>query len=143
MLKKIKKLNHLKQNQKIFFKLDRKDQTKIIEFKIEIDKKREAIFLRNKSLTSFNFNIIEKNLTKVVLYKEGIINNSLYSTAINLGIKPNTIVEFARLYGFQVDFQRDIWKGDSFQIIYEQFENEDGSLVENGDIFFKLKYSRK
>ena len=35
-----------------------------------------------------------------------------------------------------MDFQRDIWKGDSFQIIYEQFENEDGSLVENGDILF-------
>ena len=135
-VKKNKEVKSLKQNQKIFFKLDRKDQTKIIEFKIEIDKKREAIFLRNKSLTSFNFNIIEKNLIKVVLYKEGTINNSLYSTAISLGIKPNTIVEFARLYGFQIDFQRDIWKGDSFQIIYEQFENEDGSLVENGDILF-------
>ena len=68
-----------------------------------------------------------------------ILNKNLKvmdSTAISLGIKPNTIVEFARLYGFQVDFQRDIWKGDSFQIIYEQFENEDGSLVENGDILF-------
>ena len=135
-VKKNKEVKSLKQNQKIFFKLDRKDQTRIIEFKIEIDKKREAIFLRNKSLASFKFNIIEKNLNKVVLYKEGTINNSLYSTAISLGIKPNTIVEFARLYGFQVDFQRDIWKGDSFQIIYEQFENEDGSLVENGDILF-------
>ena len=45
------------------------------------------------------------------------------------------IIEFARLYGFQVDFQRDIWKGD-FQIIYEQFENEDKSLIESGDIIF-------
>jgi murein DD-endopeptidase MepM/ murein hydrolase activator NlpD len=71
-----------------------------------------------------------------LIFKEGIIENSLYNTAIKLGIKPNTIIEFARLYGFQVDFQRDIWKGDSFQIIYEQFENEDGSLIENGDIIF-------
>ena len=61
---------------------------------------------------------------------------SLYSAAIEVGIKPNTIIEFARLYGFQIDFQRDIWKGDFFQIIYEQFENEDGSIIENGDIVF-------
>ena len=85
---------------------------------------------------SFNSRVIEKNLTKVLIFKEGIIQNSLYNTAINLGIKRSTIIEVARLYGFKVDFHRDIWKGDSFQIIYEQFENDDGSLIENGDIIF-------
>ena len=50
------------------------------------------------------------------------IFRSLYKSAIDLKIQPNIIVEFARLYGFQVDFQRDIWKNDSFQIIYEEFK---------------------
>ena len=135
-IKKLKEIKSLKLNQKIFFKIDRKDKVKIIEFKIEIDKKRYAIFKRETDIASFNSKIIEKDLTKVIIFKEGIIQNSLYNTAINLGIKPNTIIEFARLYGFQVDFQRDIWKGDSFQIIYEQFENDDGSLIESGDIIF-------
>ena len=31
---------------------------------------------------------------------------------------------------------KGIFEGDSFQIIYEQFENEDGSLIESGDIIF-------
>ena len=61
--------------------------------------------------------------------------NSLYNTAISLGIKPNIIIEFARLYGFQVDFQ-EIFERRFFQIIYEQFENNDGSLIESGDIIF-------
>ena len=135
-IKKLKEIKSLKLNQKIFFKIDRKDKVKIIEFKIEIDKKRDAIFKRETNIASFNSKIIEKDLTKVVIFKEGIIKNSLYNTAINLGIKPNTIIEFARLYGFQVDFQRDIWKGDSFQIIYEQYENDDGSLIESGDIIY-------
>ena len=135
-IKKLKEIKSLKLNQKIFFKIDRKDQVKVIEFKIEIDKKRDAIFKRETNIASFNSKIIEKNLTKVVIFKEGIIQNSLYNTAINLGIKPNIIIEFARLYGFQVDFQRDIWKGDSFQIIYEQYENDDGSLIESGDIIY-------
>ena len=53
---------------------------------------------------------------------------------MNLKIKPNIIIEFARLYGFQVDFQRDIWKNDSFQIIYEEFFNKDGKIIETGNI---------
>ena len=136
LVKNQKEIKSLKQNQQIYFKLDRKNNIKIIEFKIEINKKKDLVFLRDSNFLDFSSKIIEKNLSKVIIFKEGVIENSLYNTAIKLGIKPNTIIEFARLYGFQVDFQRDIWRGDSFQIIYEQFENEDGSLIESGDIIF-------
>ena len=124
-VKKQKEIKSLKQNQQIYFKIDRKDNIQVIESRIEISKKKDLVLIRDKILDKFSSKIIEKNLNKVLVFKEGIIENSLYNTAIKLGIKPNTIIEFARLYGFQVDFQRDIWKGDSFQIIYEQFENED------------------
>ena len=70
------------------------------------------------------------------MYKETLITNSLYNSAISLGIKPNIILEFARLYGFQVDFQRDIWKNDSFQIIYEEFLNDKNQVVDTGQIIF-------
>ena len=40
------------------------------------------------------------------------------------------------MYGFQIDFQRDIWKNDSFQIIYEEFVNEDNTVVDTGEILF-------
>ncbi|MDC2969020.1 M23 family metallopeptidase [Candidatus Pelagibacter sp.] len=131
-----KEIKTLNQNQEIYFKIDRKDNVRIIEFKVEINKKKDVVFLRDENLLNFSSKIEEKILNKVIIFKEGIIESSLYNTAIKLGIKPNTIVEFARLYGFQVDFQRDIWKGDTFQIIYEQFENEDRSLIETGDIIF-------
>ena len=136
IVKKYKEIKSLKENQQIYFKIDRKNNVKLIELKIEINKKKDLLFLRDTNLLDFSSRIIEKNLSKKIIFKEGIIENSLYSTAIDLGIKPNIIIEFARLYGFQVDFQRDIWKGDSFQIIYEQFENDDGSLIESGDIIF-------
>jgi murein DD-endopeptidase MepM/ murein hydrolase activator NlpD len=55
---------------------------------------------------------------------------------MNLKISPSIIVEFARLYGFQIDFQRDIWKNDSFQIIYEEFINEKNNIVDTGEIIF-------
>ena len=131
-----KNINILKLNQKIFFKIDKKNNTKIVNFTIEIDKKKNIFFEKIDNDETFVSKIIEKNLTKTIAFQEGVIKSSLYNAALKLGIKPNTIVEFARLYGFQIDFQRDIWKNDSFQIIYEEFKNEDGSVVEVGDIIY-------
>ena len=131
-----KNINILKLNQKIFFKIDKKNNTKIVNFTIEIDKKKNIFFEKIDNDETFVSKIIEKTLTKTIAFQEGIIKSSLYNAALKLGIKPNTIVEFARLYGFQIDFQRDIWKNDSFQIIYEEFKNEDGSVIEVGDIIY-------
>ena len=133
---KNKNIKILKLNQKIFFKIDKKDRPKIIYFSVEIDKKKNILFKRTENKKAYTSKIIEKELKKLLSYKEGIITTSLYNTALEIGIKPNTIVEFARLYGFQVDFQRDIWKNDSFQIIYEEFQNDKGETLEVGEIIY-------
>ena len=135
-IKSEKKLKILRINQKIFFKIDKRGLPKIIELKIELDNKNEIFFSRSLEEKSFTSQIIEKNLEKVITYKESIILSSLYNTAIKIGIKPNVIIDFARLYGFQIDFQRDIWKNDSFQIIYEEFKNIEGEVVETGEIIY-------
>ena len=131
-----KSLKILGINQRFTFKFDNLSDYKVIEFKIETDKKNEVLFIKNFEENSFISKKIKKNFKKNIVYKETIIKNSLYSSAINLGIKPSIIIEFARLYGFQVDFQRDIWRDDSFQIIYEEFVNEDNKIVDTGGIIF-------
>ncbi len=130
-----KSLKVLKINQKFTFKFDELLENKIIEFKIETDKKNEILFVKNKA-NIFISKKIKKNFTKRLVYKETIITNSLYNSALNLSIKPNVIIEFARLYGFQVDFQRDVWKDDSFQIIYEEYINDENKVVDTGEIIF-------
>jgi len=133
---KHKSLKILRTGQKFFFKIDQMEGPTILEFKIETDKKNEMYFSRIINKNTFISKLIEKNFSKEITYKEAIIKSSLYSSAINLGIKPNVIIEFARLYGFQVDFQRDIWKNDVFQIIYEEFKNEKGKVVDTGEIIY-------
>ena len=133
---KNKSLKILKVNQKFIFKFDNLLDQKVIEFRIEKDKKNQIIFKKDLTSNTFVSTEIEKNFEKKLVYKETIITNSLYNSALNLGIKPNIILEFARLYGFQVDFQRDIWKNDSFQIIYEEFINENNKVVDTGEIIF-------
>ena len=135
-IKKNKNLKILKLNQSIFFKIDRKNIPRIIEFKIEISKKKEIFFSRKRIEDNFIYKIVQKNLDKIISYKEGIITTSLYDAAIKLKIKPNVIIDFARMYGFQVDFQRDIWKNDSFQIIFEEFKNQEGLVIETGEIIY-------
>ena len=135
-IKKNKTIKILRPSQQIYFKIDKKNEQKILEFTVELSKKKEIYFKRDSESKNFKSNILEKNLTKVITYKESKITNSLYQSATSLKIKPNIIIEFARLYGFQVDFQRDIWKNDSFQIIYEEFYNDDGKIIETGNIIF-------
>ena len=131
-----KKLKILRINQKFKFKFDNLSDYKITEFRIETDKKNEILFKKSKKENIFVSKNIKKNFIKKTVYKETIITDSLYNSALSLGIKPNIIIEFARLYGFQVDFQRDIWKNDSFQIIYEEFINENNKTVDTGEIIF-------
>ena len=135
-IKQEKTLKVLKINQKFNFKFDNLSKTKVIEFIIETDKKNEIIFKKTSIKNTFTSKKIKKNFKKRLSYKETVITNSLYNSAIDLGIKPNIIIEFARLYGFQVDFQRDIWKNDSFQIIYEEFVNDKNKIVDTGEIIF-------
>ena len=83
--------------------------------------------------------IVKENLLK--LYKKEVvikneIKSSLYSAAIKSKIEPNIIVEFARIFGFEVDFQRDIRKGDWFEILYERFEDDNNIVQDTGKIIY-------
>ncbi len=129
-------VSKLYEGQVITFKLDNTIPIKVTKITFEISKTKNIIFNRAINLEKFTYKEIEKNLKGVVVYKEGEILNSLYSSAVESGIQPNIIIEFARLYGFQVDFQRDIWKNDSYQIVYETFEDSNDQILETGNILF-------
>ena len=85
-----------------------------------------------------NFLIKEKilKLNKKEIVVKNVINNNLYSSAVEKNIEPNIIVEFARVFGFEVDFQRDIRKGDWFEIYYEKFEDDNGKVRDTGKIIY-------
>ena len=135
-LSKFKFIKNLFQGQNIYFKLNNVNPVKIVEISVQKSKTKNFIFSRIKDLSKFEYLEIEKNLKKVIVYKEAEITKSLYASAIDVEIKPNIIIEFARIYGFQIDFQRDIWKNDSFQIIYETFLDSDDKILETGNILY-------
>ncbi len=135
VLKK-KSVSNLLKGQKIIFKIDKRKSKKIIELLVEMSKTKSILYSLNESTDKFQYKEIQKSLKRVVSYKESTISNSLYESSIKNGIQPNVIIDFARVYGFQVDFQRDIWKNDSFQLMYETFLDDNKRIVETGNIIY-------
>ena len=131
------KAQNLTQNQTIKLTLENTNKLKeVSNILIPVSKSRKLEILKDLENNTFVKREIITNLEKKIILKEGIIKSSLYKSATQENISPNVIIEFARLYGFQVDFQRDIRKNDSFQIIYEIFVDENGEVFENGNIIY-------
>ena len=135
-LNKSYNLNNLKTNFVIKFTLDKSVNKKINTFVFPVSRTKKIQLSRNLETDLFEKKIIITNLTKKIIFKEGKILQSLYKTAVDLDVQPNIIIEFARIYGFQVDFQRDIRKNDNFQIMYEIFIDDDNKIFETGNIVF-------
>ena len=129
-------LSNLKANLDIKFTIDQSNNKKITSFLFPVSRTEKILLTRNLDTDKFEKKKIITNLNKKIIFKEGKILQSLYKTAIDLNIQPNIIIEFARIYGFQVDFQRDIRKNDIFQIMYEVFEDDNGKVFETGNIIF-------
>ncbi len=93
---------------------------------IDIRKSQDNFIVKERVLKLYKREVVVKNKIK----------NNLYSAAIDVGIEPNIIIEFARIFGFEVDFQRDIRKEDWFEILYEKFEDDNNIVKDTGKIIY-------
>ena len=140
-LKKKVNLNKLNTKQIIQFSLD-KTNNKIEEFTYQVSNTQKIYLKRNIQQDNFSKEVVSIKLEKEIIYQENLIVQSLYKAATDQKIPANIIIEFAGVYGFQVDFQRDIRKNDKFQIMYEIFLDEKNEIAETGEILFaNLKLS--
>ena len=118
------KITFLKKNNFIEIKkiniLDKKNN------QIQILKKDDKYEIDSSSVLAFTKNIL----------KEIVINESLYKSAINADVPPNIIMQFVNLYGFDVDFQREIRNGNIIKIYYEVFLDNKLNIRKAGNIKF-------
>ena len=134
-------LNKLNVNQKFQFTIDQTNSL-IKEFIFQVSNTEKIYLTRKKETKKFDQRIVVTKLNKNIVYGESIILESLYKSAKNQKIPTSIVIEFARIYGFQVDFQRDIRKKDSFQIMYEIFYDDKKNIIETGNILYaNLKLS--
>jgi murein DD-endopeptidase MepM/ murein hydrolase activator NlpD len=118
---------------KIITKKER-ETNKIISLFYPIDAINSVEAKRNKD--TFNISKIVLKLDKKEIVISNTIKNNLYSSAVEADIEPNIIVEFANIFGFEVDFQRDIRADDRFEVYYEQYVDDDKVVKKTGKIIY-------
>ena len=107
----------------------------IVKFSAPITKSTTIAITKNEDNKIISNKIITK-LYKRKILSENIIKKNLYSSATEVNINPDTIIEFARIFGFEIDFQRDIRKNDYFKIVYAKYFDENGEFVKSGSILY-------
>ena len=111
------------------------DKNTIVKFSVPITKSTTIAITKNEDNKIISNKIITKLYKRKVL-SENIIKKNLYSSAMEVDINPDTIIEFARIFGFEIDFQRDIRKNDYFKIVYEKYFDENGEFIKSGSILY-------
>ena len=115
---------------------------KVVKFNFPLSKTKRIELVKSSINNKFEQQLVVTKLIKKIVYAEDVIEQSLYKAAINNEVPSNIIIDFASIYGFQVDFQRDIKKKDEFQILFEAFLNEKNQIIETGNIIYSnLKLS--
>jgi hypothetical protein len=78
---------------------------------------------------------IEKEIQNISSFKQGEISTSFYKNALDVGIPDSIIMDFAYIFGWDVDFIFDVRKGDKFSVIFEA-DYSQGEKISSGDIIF-------
>jgi len=137
---KEKKLANIYSGRKVLIILKKLEDgsTTLINFLYPINSTTSVEVRKIQNDFTVKENILQLYKKEVVVKK--VITNNLYSSAVSSGVEPNIIVEFARVFGFEVDFQRDIRKGDWFEILYEKFEDDNNKVRDTGKIIYASMY---
>ena len=137
---KIKKLTNIYSGRKLSLIIKKLENGKntVINLMYPINNTTSVEIRKSQNNFEVKENILQLYKKEVVV--KNIINNNLYSSAVESGVEPNIIVEFARIFGFEVDFQRDIRQGDWFEILYEKFEDDNNKVRDTGKIIYASMY---
>ena len=137
---KIKKLANIYSGRKLSLIMKKLENGKntVINLVYPINNTTSVEIRKSQNNFEVKENILQLYKKEVVV--KNVINNNLYSSAVESGVEPNIIVEFARIFGFEVDFQRDIRQGDWFEILYEKFEDDNNKVRDTGKIIYASMY---
>ncbi len=118
------------------------DKTNVQLISLEIIKSPIYRIVSTKTDNGFKTVESKSHINSELVRGEGIIEKgaSLTQVAIQNGIPYNVIDKFYEIFSFDVDFERDIYPGDKFQIMYEQLYSDNGEYLGSGNVIFASLY---
>ena len=77
-----------------------------------------------------------KDLQRELIRAHGTVRSSLFEAASTSGLPGAIMVEMIRALSYDIDFQRDVQPGDTFDVVFERFRDEDGRFAKDGDVIY-------
>ena len=79
---------------------------------------------------------VDTAIERLLVHAGGSIDSSLYEAAADAGVPAPVLWEMIRAFSYDVDFQREIQRGDGFEILFERYLDETGAAVREGNILY-------
>ncbi|WP_165735834.1 peptidoglycan DD-metalloendopeptidase family protein [Pseudoalteromonas sp. C8] len=95
--------------------------------------KTDTLFVTLNDEGNYDTAIDSKEIETLTKTAGGEISNNFWTSAIAAGLSERQIMNFADIFGWDVDFANDIRKGDLFGLIYES-HYVDGEFIGTGKI---------
>lgn len=96
----------------------------------------QQIVISRKSDGGYDARETRMKLLRYISRYYGVIKSGLFVDGVNAGISPTSMMNMINLYGYDVDFQRDIRSGDKFEMLVESFYDENGKKIKDGNVLF-------
>lgn len=138
-LRKVYDPRDLRPGQDVIVTVDRippgNEKRHLARVRLRVDTGHDIVITRNDS-NDYDVKEIERKLTVEYSQASGIIDSSLYESAVQANLPLSVMMQMMRPFSFDVDFQRDIHPGDSFEVLYERHRDENGTVVCEGPVLY-------
>ena len=125
-----KSLRYIKPGQKIHILQDDANRLRVIKYIPDITK---MLTIQRNEDQSFSSKITNYQLDAFPVFREGVIENSLFEAAAEGNIPESVIMDLAHIFGWDIDFSLDIRRGDRFGVVYNELY-KDNVKIRNGQI---------
>jgi len=78
----------------------------------------------------------KKALSQTMAHANGTIESSFYVDGAKAGLNAEMLGELVKIFRYDVDFQRDLQPGDTFDVLYQRVSDDEGAFVRRGDIIY-------
>ncbi len=127
---------HIKvgQDMKVSFRRDENGEKEFDSATLKLDAIR-SVTVENTD-DGYQSSLDQKEVIKQNFAKRVQIETSLYGSAARQNIPSQVIAELIRIYSWDVDFQRDIRRGDTLEVLYDIKQTKEGEFAGYGDISY-------
>lgn len=109
---------------------------RLLSLRLQESPEREIQVARRDLEAGYVATKVDRPLTLKVAGRRGRIDSSLFAAGQDAEVPVPVMIDLIHAFSFNVDFQREIWPGDGFELLYESYYDRSGALAKTGNIVY-------